>query len=72
MSKFRTEITGKGENIWSTNGIEYETEEEAKKWLDGLSSRWFGYDLSRVVPVETPKGQQVDMSQKETFYQNYR
>lgn len=69
--KFRAEVTGKGENVWSNNAIEYNTEEEAKKWLDGLADRWFGYDMSRVVPVTTPPRQPVDM-EKDVLYQNFR
>jgi hypothetical protein len=69
--KFRAEVTGKGENVWSNNAVEYDTEEEAKKWLDGLSNRWFGYDMSRVVPTTTPPRQPVDM-EKDILYQNFR
>jgi hypothetical protein len=68
---FRAEVTGAGENVWSTNAIEYNTEEEAKKWLDGLSGRWFGYDMSRVVPSSVPKGQPVNL-QSDIIYQNFR
>jgi hypothetical protein len=69
-TKFRTEVAGIGENVWSTNGKEYDTPEEAKKWLDGLSDRWFGYDLSRVVPVDTPERQPVEKT--DDFYQKFR
>lgn len=72
MSKFRADVAGKGENRWSNNGMEYDTEEEVKKWLDNLSMRWFAYDLSRVVPTETPKNEVIDMTKKDTFYQNFR
>lgn len=70
--KYRAEVAGIGENIWSKNGVEYDTPEEAKKWLDNLSDRWFGYDLSRVVSTTTPLREVVNMDEKETFYQNYR
>ena len=69
--KFRAEVTGTGENRWSTNGIEYDTEEQAKQWLNRLSDRWFGYDMSRVVPTTTPKGQPVDLA-NDDIYQNFR
>lgn len=69
--KFRAEVTGMRENVWSTNGMEYDTEEEAKKWLDGLSGRWFGYDMSRVVPTSTPKNQPVNVN-SDVIYQNFR
>lgn len=69
--KFRAEVTGVRENVWSTNGMEYNTEEEAKKWLDGLSGRWFGYDMSRVVPTSTPRNQPVNVN-SDVIYQNFR
>ncbi len=69
--KYRAEVTGIGENRWSTNAMEYDTEQQAKEWLDGLSGRWFGYDLSRVVPTTTPKDQPVDMM-NDVIYQNFR
>ena len=69
--KFRAEVTGKGENVWSTNAMEYDTEEEAKEWLRGLSNRWFGYDMGRVVPVSTPTNQPVDM-ENNIIFQNFR
>jgi len=69
--KYRAEVAATGENRWSNNSMEYDTPEEAKQWLDGLSGRWFGYNLSRVVPVSTPYNQPVDMGNDE-LYQNYR
>jgi hypothetical protein len=71
QTKFRAEVAGKGENIWSTNDMEFNTEQEAQKWLDDLSDRWFGYDLGRIVPVSTPTRQPVDL-ENDTIYQNYR
>jgi hypothetical protein len=70
-TKFRAEVAGVRENVWSTNAIEYNTEEEAKAALDNLASRWFGFDLSRVVPTSVPTGQKVDM-QNDIIYQNMR
>ena len=69
--KFRAEVTGKGENRWSGNAMEYDTEEEAKEWLNNLANRWFGFDMSRVVPVSMPTGQPVDM-ENDIIYQNFR
>jgi len=69
--KYRAEVTGIRENVWSTNAMEYDTEEEAKEWLKGLAGRWFGYDMSRVVPTTTPTNQPVDM-QNDVIYQNFR
>jgi len=69
--KFRADVAGVRENVWSTNAKEYDTEEEAKAALDSLADRWFGFDLSRVVPSTTPRNQPVDM-QNDVIYQNMR
>lgn len=69
--KFRAEVTGIKENTWSGNGMEFYTPEEAKAYLDSLALRWFGYDLGRVVPADTPKGQNVDLVNND-IYQNFR
>jgi len=69
--KYRAEITGPKEMVWSTNAMEYNTEQEAKDWLDGLKSRWFGYDMGRVVPISTPRNQPVDL-ENDVIYQNFR
>jgi hypothetical protein len=69
--KYRAEVAGVRENTWSTNAKEYNTEEEAKAWLDDLSGRWFGYDMSRVVPITTPTKQPVDIK-NDVIYQNFR
>lgn len=69
--KYRAEVTGVRENKWSSNAMEYDTEEEAKDWLRGLATRWFGYDMSRVVPTTVPKGQPVDM-ENDVLFQNFR
>lgn len=69
--KFRAEVAGIRESVWSKNGVEYDTEKEAKDWLDVLAQRWMGYDLSRVVPVDTPIEQRVDL-EKDIIYQNFR
>ena len=57
---YRVDITGKGEMKWSTNGLCFKTEEEAKTWLNGLADRWFGFDAGRVVPDSTPEGEPFD------------
>jgi hypothetical protein len=69
--KYRAEVTGTRENVWSGNAMEYDTEEEAKEWLKGLAGRWFGYDMSRVVPTSVPKGQAVDL-ENDILFQNFR
>lgn len=68
---YRTEVTGIGENVWSSNGKLYPSEEEAKDWLRGLASRWTGFDMSRVVPFDTPMRQPVNPKDP-LIFQNYR
>ena len=69
--KWRADVAGTHENVWSNNAIEYDTEEEVKKWLDGLKNRWFGYDMARVVPASTPRREKIDKNDP-TIYQNFR
>lgn len=69
--QYRAEVAGVRENVWSTNAKVFNSEEEAKAYLDDLGSRWFGFDMSRVVPVTTPQGEQVDFADPK-IYQNYR
>lgn len=69
--KYRAEVGAVGESRWSGNAMEYDTSEEAKDWLRGLASRWFGYNISRVVPVSIPTNQDIDLSDPSIF-QNYR
>ena len=69
--KYRADVTGRGENRWSSSGKEYNSVEDAKKYLDDLSGRWFGYDMGRVVPVTTPKNEDVD-TESQDIYQNFR
>jgi len=68
--RYRADIAARGENVWSNNAMEYETMEEVKAWLDDLSLRWYGYDMSRIVSADTPKNEQVLPEQK--VYQNFR
>lgn len=70
MSKFRAEVAGVKEDVWSNNAMEYDTVEQVKEWLDSLAGRWFGYDMSRIVPVDTPKNEKI-LPDHET-YQNFR
>jgi len=69
--KYRAEVGAVGENKWSGNAMEYDTPEEAKDWLRGLSMRWFGYNIARVVPVSTPTNQTIDANDS-TIFQNFR
>jgi hypothetical protein len=70
-TKWRADVAGKDEANWSNNGMEYNTSVEVRNWLDGLAGRWFGYDMSRVVPTTTPKREAIDPNDP-TIYQNFR
>jgi hypothetical protein len=67
----RAECAAVGEDVWSTNAMEYATVKEAKEWLDGLKMRWFGYDMARVVSITHPHGEKVVMDDP-LIYQNFR
>jgi hypothetical protein len=69
--KYRAEVTGINEDVWSGNAIEYDTVEEAEQYLNNLSSKWFGFDMSRIVPTTTPTRQKVDYD-NDMFYQDFR
>lgn len=68
---YRADVGGIRENSWSSNGIEYATKEEAEKALNSLADRWFGFDISRIVPIDTPKNEAIDPKDPSIF-QNYR
>ena len=69
--KYRCDVAGIGENTWSSNGMEYDSQADAEKALNDLSGRWFGYDLSRIVPSTTPMHEPVNIETDE-LYQNFR
>lgn len=68
--KYIAEVVGHGENVWSRNTTFFDTEDEAKSYLRGLASRWFGFDASRIVPEDTPPREKVDATDSRIF-QNY-
>jgi hypothetical protein len=70
-TKYRAEVTGIGEMRWSSNAKRFDNREEAEKWLTGLAMRWTGYDMSRVVPADTPDREPVETETQEIF-QNFR
>ena len=71
MKKYRAEDCAVGENVWSSNAVEYNSPSEAYEWLDNLGDRWSGFDLSRVVSSDTPRRQPLDLG-KDVIYQNHR
>jgi hypothetical protein len=69
--RFRAEVTGVGEMVWSTNAMRYETADEAKGWVDAVSQRWFGFDAARVVDETVPMNEAFDATD-ETIVLNYK
>lgn len=70
MKQYRCDVTGINENVWSSNGVKYDSIEAAQEALDSLSGRWFGYDRSRIVPADTPLNEPVKAD--DVLYQNFR
>ncbi len=68
---YRCDVGAVRETNWSNNAMEYNTIEECKEWLDGLKTRWFGYDIARIVTADTPKGEIIDRTDNR-IYQDYR
>lgn len=68
---WKAQVAGNGESTWSGNGVTFDTPEEAKAWIADLSMKWFGFDLGRVVPADTPTGEPVDLSDPQITH-NFR
>ena len=51
---FKVQVAGIGENVWSENALRFDSVEEAKAYASDLLGRWFGADMARVVPSDTP------------------
>lgn len=58
--KYRVEVTGTNEMVWSTNAMRYDTKDEAEQALRDLAGRWLGMDAGRVVTDDTPQGEAFD------------
>lgn len=41
------------EDDWTSNGVAFETEVEAKAWADDLLSRWYVATEARAIEVDT-------------------
>lgn len=59
---FKAQIAGVNEKVWSENALTFETPELATKYAKDLLGRWFGADMARVVPAETPNREVIDMA----------
>jgi hypothetical protein len=58
-TKWRVDCQGTGENIWSSNGLEYDDSFKAVAYAKDLYSRWMGMVAWRVVPTSTPRQERV-------------
>ena len=67
----RIDIGGVKESVWTSNGLTYQDHESAKKYLDNLADRWFGFDIARIVPASTPRGEIISQDDT-TIVLNYR
>jgi hypothetical protein len=67
MTKYRADVQGVRENVWSTNGLEFDTAAAAEAYVKELGSRWFGIEAYRVVPVDTPRGETVKPEDRKRF-----
>lgn len=51
---FKPEVIADGSGQWCPNGLAFETEEEARVWVQDLSMRWLAVRETRVVESEEP------------------
>ena len=47
---YKVWILGVGESTYATNGVDFDTVDEATSWANGLLDRWFGADKFAVLP----------------------
>lgn len=57
--RFRVDVQGVGETIWTSNALRFETEEDAERYARDLFARWMGMQAWRVVPESTPERQWI-------------
>lgn len=63
-TRYRFEVRGVGEGVWSNNAITYTTPEKAEEGARDLASRWMGMTAWRVVPADHPKRERFDVDDK--------
>lgn len=49
---YKVWVLGVGENTWATNGLDFESIDEAKAYGNDLLSRWFGADKFEMLPMD--------------------
>ena len=50
--QFKVWVLVSGESTWATNGLEFDSAIDAKKWGEGLFMRWFALKDFAVLPVK--------------------
>lgn len=67
----KVQVAGVGEDVWSENALRFDTTEEATDYAHDLLGRWYGADLARVVPADTPNRESIDLNDPKIVI-NYR
>lgn len=52
--RFRAEVLASGESTWATNGLRFDTRDEALDYAVDLSGRWMAVQKWRAVDESTP------------------
>ena len=47
---YKVWILGVGESTYATNGVDFDTVDEATSWANDLLCRWFGADKFAILP----------------------
>ena len=66
MAEYRVDITTTGEGAWVADSPVFGTIPEAREYAIGLASRGTVVKYWRVVPTDTPTGEQVDDTERTT------
>jgi len=59
--QYKVWVLGVGETTYATNGLLFDSIEDARAWGDGLLMRWFGAECYVVLPDALPMGQGIDV-----------
>lgn len=62
-------VRGYPDPHWASNGLRFDTREDATAYADNLSWSWLALAAYRVVPADTPTGEEyTEESADKTFY----
>ena len=68
---YKAQFAGVGENVWSGNGLTFDTSAEAADYEMSLLMRWTGVDMARVVTEDVPVREPVELDD-ERIVASYR